>query len=142
MSKSIAFQSSLQEVDVNGKRTITINPTDEGFLEDLYGLLEDLEQIHKDNAVPDDAGIKEKFAASRKREQEQRAAVDAIFGEGFCADVFGTARLYSISDGLTLIENFLYAVLDYMDEDLKKQQAARSAKIAKYTAKYRKGRKH
>jgi len=137
----IKISTGLQEVAVNGKHTIMINPTDEGFLEDLYGLLETLEQIHTETATQEDASIREKFAASRKREKEQRAAVDALFGENFCFDVFGNVRLYSISDGLTLIERFLYAVLDYMDDDLKKQQAARSEKIKYYTAKYRKGRK-
>lgn len=137
----IKISTGLQEVAVNGKHTIMINPTDEGFLEDLYGLLETLEQIHTENQTDEAADIKAKFEASRKREKEQRAAVDALFGENFCSDVFGNARLYSISDGLTLIERFLYAVLDYMDDDLKKQQAARSEKIKYYTAKYRKGRK-
>ena len=64
--------------------------------------------------------------------------MDALLGEGFCADVFGSARLYSLAGGLTLIELLLYGILDYMDEDLKKQQAARSERIAFYTNKYKK----
>ena len=64
--------------------------------------------------------------------------MDALLGEGFCSDIFGSARLYSLAGGLTLIELLLYGILDYMDEDLKKQQAARSERIAFYTNKYKK----
>ena len=142
MANTIKLQTGLQEVDVNGKHTIFINPTDEGYLEDLYGLLERLEQIHKEHQTDEAADVKTKFEASRAREKEQRAAVDAMFGEGFCSDVFGSARLYSMSGGLTLIENLLYSVLDYMDDDLKRQQAARDERIAFYTAKYQKRKKH
>jgi len=140
MANTIKLSTGLQEVEINGKRTIMINPTDEGFLSDLYSLLERLEEIHKSHITDETADIKTRFEASKAREKEQREAVDALLGEGFCSDVFGSARLYSLSGGLTLIELLLYGILDFMDEDLKKQQAARSEKIAFYTNKYNKKR--
>lgn len=140
MANTIKLNTGLQEVTINGKRTIMINPSDEGFLSDLYSLLECLEEIHKSHITEETADIKTRFEASRAREKEQREAVDSLFGENFCADVFGHARLYSLSGGLTLIELLLYGILDYMDDDLKRQQAARNERIAFYTSKYNKKR--
>lgn len=138
----IKLETGLQEVDINGKRTVMINPTDEGYLQDLYGLLSKLEEIAKHTEPGEHTNLAERFEASRERDKMMREAVDGMFGEGFCQDVFGSTRLFALSGGLTLIEQLLYGVIDYMDEDIRKQQAARSEKIRYYTEKYRKrGRK-
>ena len=42
---------------------------------------------------------------------------------------------------MTVIENFLFGVLDMMDESVTENISKRDAKIRKYTEKYRKYRK-
>ena len=81
-----------------------------------------------------------KFDISRDEDRQMRSAVDSLFGNGFCEDVFKT-RLFAIADGMTVIENFLFGVLDMMDESVTENISKRDAKIRKYTEKYRKYRK-
>lgn len=140
---TLTIDSGLVEVDINGVRAIKFNPSDAGFAEDLYGLASKLQKImeEKDAAfkAADDAAAH--FDISRAEDREMRAAVDAFFGEGFCADVFPGVRMRALSEGLTVIENFLYALLDKMDEDITANFAKRDARIRKYTEKYSKYKK-
>lgn len=129
-------------VDENGVdtgRCVIFNPSDAGFAEDLYGLVSKISGIHekavkKQNAATDPAM---RFDINRAEDAEMRAAVDALFGDGFCADVFRT-RLFAMAGGLTVAENFLYALIDKMDASINENMAKRDSKIRKYTDKYKK----
>lgn len=134
----INFSTGVVEMSVNGKRTIKFNPADVGFIETLYSLMAKVEEIetdsHKKREKSDDpAKVFDYFRSSDKR---MRDAVDAVFGEGFCADVFDGVRLVALADGMTALENFVFAVLDQMDESVRTNLEQRDAKIAKYTSKY------
>ena len=137
---NIKFETGLVEMSVNDVRTIQFNPSDVGFAQDLYGLASKLGNIQKEKAAEFEA-VKDDTAAyfdiSKAEDQEMRRAVDDFFGEGFCAAVFPGIRLYAMADGLTVIENFLYAVMDKMDDDITANMAKRNERIAKYTAKYK-----
>lgn len=136
----MTVDSGLVEVDINGVRKIKFNPSDTGFAEDLYGLTSKLDKIGKEKDMEYEASddIAARFDISRAKDMEMRAAVDDFFGEGFCADVFLGVRLVALADGLTVIEDFLYGLLDKMDEDITANIAKRDARIKKYTDKYRK----
>ena len=129
-------------VDENGVdtgRCVIFNPADAGFAEDLYGLVSKISDIHekavkKQNATTDPAM---RFDINRAEDAEMRAAVDALFGDGFCADVFRT-RLFAMAGGLTVAENFLYALIDKMDASITENMAKRDSKIRKYIDKYKK----
>lgn len=124
-------------------RSIDLNPSDQGFAEDLYGLVSKIEQIHVENRAlleaEQDAAAR--FDICRSEDREMRAAVDGLFGENFCRDVFGTVRLFALANGLTVIENLLLALLDEMDESITANIAKRDERIQKYTQKYNKHRK-
>ena len=141
--KELNFETGLVEMAVNGGRTVRFNPADIGFLETVYGLLAKLETIEKEmekkRAKTDD--LAKLFDHSRNGDKRMREAVDSIFGEGFCADVFPGVRLMAMADGLTVLENFLFAIVDEMDESVRVNLAQRNDRIAKYTAKYQ-GRKN
>lgn len=129
-------------VDENGVdtgRSVDFNPADQGFAEDLYGLVSKIEKIHKEKAKEseqqEDPALR--FDISRAEDKEMRAAVDSLFGEGFSKDVFRT-RLFALVNGMTAVENFLFALLDEMDESITENMAARDARIKKYTDKYSK----
>ena len=140
---TMTIDSGLVEIEVNGARTIKFNPSDQGFAEELYILAAKLADIQKEKAeafkATQDAAAH--FDISRAEDREMRAAVDSFFGDGFCGEVFPGVRLFALSEGLTLIENFLYALLDKMDEDITANMAKRNARIAKYTSKYSKYQK-
>lgn len=135
----ITFSTGVVEMSVNGGRTIRFNPTDVGFMDTLYGLIAKVDDIEKENQKKrdksdDPAKIFDYFRSSDKR---MREAVDAVFGGGFCDDVFDGVRLVAMANGLTVLENFIFAVIDHMDESVKSNMEARNAKIEKYTAKYK-----
>lgn len=128
--------------DAETGRFLDFNPSDQGFAEDLYCLIGKISKIHEEKkkeyeAITDPAS---RFDISREEDRQMRSAVDSLLGEGFCADVFKT-RLFAVADGMTVIENFLFAVLDMMDESITENMAKRDARIKKYTEKYRKYRK-
>lgn len=134
----INFSTGVIEMPVNGKRTIKFNPADVGFLETIYSLMAKVDGIEteskkKREKTDDPAKVFDYFRSSDKR---MREAVDAVFGEKFCDDVFDGVRLVALSDGLTVLENFIFAVIDQMDESVRSNMDARSAKIEKYIAKY------
>ena len=133
-------------VDENGNdtgRSVDFSPTDQGFAEDLYSLTSKIDKIHeaklKEYEQAED--VTARFDISRAEDKEMREAVDALFGEGFCADVF-KVRLFALVDGLTVVESFLLSLLDEMDESITASIAARGAQIKKcterYTSKYHK----
>lgn len=134
----IVFSTGVVEMSVNGGRTIKFNPSDVGFAEVLFSLVSKIEDIdkkrqEKTEKCTDNAKAFDYYRASDK---QMREAVDAVFGENFCADVFDNVRLIALADGLTVIENFIFAVLDQMDEDIAANVEKRNARIAKYTEKY------
>lgn len=124
-------------------RTVDFNPADQGFAELLYGLISKLANIH-DGKKPEYEAEKDlikRFETIVAEDAEMRQAVDSVFGDGFCKDVF-KVRLFAMADGLTVIENFLYAMLDEMDEAVTENLAKRDARIKKYTEKYSKYKKY
>lgn len=136
----IRFSTGVVEIPVNGGRAIRFNPVDVGFLDTLYGLLAKVDMIDKETAKKREKteDLSKVFDYMRASDKRMREAVDAVFGEGFSDDVFNGVRLVAQADGLSVLENFVFAVLDQMDESVTENMAKRSERIAKYTAKYEK----
>ena len=136
--KELRFETGLAEMTVNGGRVIRFNPSDVGFMDPLYTLLGKIEAIeaeaNKKQAKTDELG--RLFDLSRSSDRRMRDAVDSVFGEGFCDDVFSGVRLTALADGLSVLENFVFAIMDEMDESVRNNLAKREGRIAKYTAKY------
>lgn len=139
ISSGIKSLPVVTDTGVDTGRTVNFNPADQGFAEELYGLVSKLIQIHNAKAKESEAAADAvaRFDISRKEDAEMRVAVDSLFGEGFCQDVFKT-RLFAVVDGMTVVEDFLYGLLDEMDESITENMAKRDARIKKYTAKYEK----
>lgn len=141
--EQLNFSTGVVEMAVNGGRVIRFNPADIGFLETLYALIGKIDTIDSDTAKKKDKteDPAKLFDYSRAADKRMRETVDAVFGDGFCADVFQELRLTAMADGLSIIENFLFAVVDRMDESVRDNMAKREGRIAKYTAKYEKYKK-
>lgn len=134
------FALGVRDFKVNGGRSISFNPSDEGFLELLYGLLAKLDDLVKERdekAKKAGENWSKRFEYSRSCDERMRRAVDEVFGEGFSAQVFGAVRLTAAADGLSVVENLIWAVVEQMDEDLKANLARRSERVRYYTEKYR-----
>ena len=139
----ITFSTGVVEMPVNGGRTIRFNPADIGFADTLYSMLAKVDAIdaetRKKREKTDD--LAKVFDYMRASDKQMRKAVDDVFGEGFCDDVFQGVRLTALSDGLSVLENFVFAVMDQIDESVTDNLAKREGRIAKYTAKYQKYKK-
>lgn len=123
-------------------RVVTFNPADQEFAETLYALVHKIGQIHSQKNIQREAetDILKKFEINRAEDREMREAVDLVFDEGFADAVFQT-RLFALSDdGLTVVESFLFSLLDEMDAAITAKMAKRDENIRKYTDKYRKYR--
>lgn len=137
--ENLEFSTGLVEMSVNGGRTVRFNPSDLGFVETLYNLIAKVDAIQadfsqkKDKITDDPARF---FDLSRQSDKRMREAVDAVFGDGFCGEVFSGIRLTAMADGLTVLENFVFALIDRMDDSVKENMAKRKGRIEKYTAKY------
>lgn len=120
-------------------RTIDFNPADNGFAESIYCLVSKLSAIHeeKEKEYKAEETPEARFDIRRAEDMEMREAVDALFGDGFSRDVFKT-RLFALVDGVTVIEDFLFGVLDKMDEAITQNLSKREQRIRKYTDKYSK----
>lgn len=127
---------------VDTGRSVDFNPTDQGFAEDLYGLVTKISQIHDESNEKQEIAKKSNditamFDIRRKEDTEIREAFDSMFGNGFCNDVF-RCRMFAMVDGMTVAENFCYSLLDEMDASITDNIAARDARIKRYTEKYSK----
>lgn len=121
-------------------RVVIFNAADQEFAENLYALVHKIGKIHsqKNNQREAEADILKKFEINRAEDREMREAVDLIFGDGFADAVFQT-RLFAMSDdGLTVVESFLFSLLDEMDATITAKMSRRDANIRKYTDKYKK----
>lgn len=143
--KNVELTSGIQRLPVivdgqDSGRIVAFNPADQEFAEMLYALVHRIGEIHKDKNQlrSEETDVLKKFEINREEDQQMRCAVDEVFGEGFCGDVFQT-RLFALSEeGLTVVESFLFSLLDQMDEGITAKMAKRDANIRKYTDKYRK----
>ena len=147
-NKQFVLSSGLRHIPVimDGEETgryVDFNPSSQEFAEDLYALVSRVSKIHemKEEARKAETDILKKFDINRAEDKEMRAAVDAVFGDGFCGDVF-KVRLFAVCDGLTIIENFLFSVMDEMDAAIMDNITKRDAIIRKYTDKYSKYKKY
>lgn len=142
--ETVELSSGLRRLPVivdgmDSGRAVIFNPADQEFAETLYALVHRIGEIHKEKNAKREAesDIFKRFEINRAEDQEMRKAVDLVFGDGFCADVF-YVRLFALADdGLTVVENFLFSLLDEMDVAITDKMGKRDAKIRKYTDKYR-----
>lgn len=135
----ITFSTGVVEVAVNGGRKIKFNPSDIGFFDTLCSMMAKVEKL-EDEGSAKRAALKDAdkiFDNFRKYDEKEREAVDSVFGEGFCEDVFDGVRLSAMADGLSVLENFVFAVFDLMSNDIIENVNKRDARIAKYVDKYK-----
>lgn len=137
--KEIKIATGLEEYRLNDKCTVSFNPSDPAFAERLYSGLENLQkkQEQKENDV-EKMSPRETFDYVEKLNAEMRETIDGIFNAPVCDNVFGDMSLYAFADGAPLWYNLLAAILDVLDESLKREKMFHSDRLSKYTKKYQK----
>ncbi len=129
------FDTGLQEYKFNGKCIVRFNPADPAFADRIYTAFDKLKGKQGDK---DTSGMsaREVFDYLRALDEEMRETIDSVFEQPVCAELFGSMSVYASAGGTPLWMNFMLAVIDELDEGVKREKAFHSEKLAKYTKKY------
>ena len=140
--KELSFSDGLEEYSLNGRVTVRFNPTDASFLEKLTALFSTLDALQEEVSglqatIPedDDSAV---LALARDLDGRMRALLDDFFGEPVCEALFGSMNLFASAGGLPVWANLLLALSEEVEGAMQGELTAREARIAKYTAKYKK----
>lgn len=136
----IRFDTGLSTYDINGAVTVSFNPTDTNFVERLFETFDQLDKLQQDQEkdAGTDSPMAEFFQRGRQRDQEMRGIIDNTFGAPVCEALFGPMNLYALADGLPVWCNLVLSVMEEVDGGLNREQKRTNARLAKYTAKYKK----
>ena len=132
------FDTGVKTYDLNGVCQISINPTDTLLTSRLLSLVDRLDEKREQYALDiENAEIKDIFDIANKFEASVRAEIDAAIGAPVCDAVFGNMSVMSMANGLPVFCNLVFAILDEIDAGWASETAKTSARIAKYTDKYK-----
>lgn len=138
--KELNFETGLVEFDINGKTTVSFNPTDSNFIERLYATFEELDRKQEQYKADIEkmADKRKVFDYARERDEEMRGMIDDVFGAPVSDALFGGMNVYAVAGGLPVWCNLMLAVMDEVDSTFAREQKATNPRLTKYTAKYKK----
>ena len=137
MMNTLNFSTGVKTFSVNGGAVeISYNPTDPIFVEQVYDTFVGLADKYEAGKGQKFADNKAFFEYARARDKEVHEAVDALFGDGVAAGLFGGVSSYAMADGLPLWCNFLLAIIDTIPAELSVQIKASKPRVEKYLQKY------
>ena len=79
---------------------------------------------------------RETFDYLKRLDREMRDTIDGVFGQPVCEPLFGSMSVYASAGGTPVWMNLMLAIIDELDEGVKREKAFHSEKLAKYTKKY------
>ena len=135
------FDLGIKEYTVkgaNGNIVIRFCPTDANFARRAYETFNILEKKHKERAehINGNTSNEDAFEFTAKIDAEMRDAIDELFGCPICGGIFGTINLYASAGGSPIWLNFMNAVIDQFDDEIKRERFLAGEKAKKYTNKY------
>lgn len=137
--KNINTGAKVEEYNIDGKIVLRFNPADATFVKNFNAAFKALAGAQSELAeaatTVDDEAF---FDASAATNTKLRGILNDLFGEDICTPIWGTADLTALSDGLPLWFNFMMALIDEIDADMKSVKDVRSARLDAYLAKYQK----
>lgn len=138
-SKAIQIDLGIKSYRLNDAIEICFNPTDAAFVEKLYSTFEELDAKQEEyKAEANKIDLREVFKLSKKRDAEMREMIDAALGDGVSDALFPGINVYALSNGLPLWANLLLAIIDEIDATMVQEQNLTSARVRKYSEKYKK----
>ena len=137
--KQLQFSTGLEEYSLNGRVTVRFNPTDASFLEQLAELFSRLDALQEEvSALQESTPEEEVFPLAKSLDSRMRDLLDGFFGQPVCEPLFGSMNLFASAGGLPVWANLLLALTEEVESAMQGELSAREARIAKYTAKYKK----
>ena len=137
--KQLQFSDGLEEYRLNGRVTVRFNPTDASFLERLAELFSRLDALQEEvSALQESTPEEEVFPLAKSLDGRMRDLLDGFFGTPVCEPLFGSMNRFASAGGLPVWANLLLALTEEVEAAMQGELTAREARIAKYTAKYKK----
>ena len=137
--KQLQFSDGLEEYRLNDRVTVRFNPTDASFLERLAELFSRLDALQEEvSALQESTPEEEVFPLAKSLDARMRDLLDGFFGTPVCEALFGSMNLFASAGGLPVWANLLLALQEEVESAMQGELSAREARIAKYTAKYKK----
>lgn len=136
----ISFDSGIVNYEINGKATVSFNPTDTAFVERLFKTFDTLDQKQEAykaevESAKDNRRI---FEIAHTRDLEMRGMIDEALESPVCDALFGSMNVYAMADGLPVWCNLMLSIIDEIDTSFAAEQKKTNPRIAKYAAKYQK----
>lgn len=137
--KNINTGAKVEEYNIDGKIVLRFNPADATFVKNFNAAFKALAEAQSELAeAAKNADDEAFFEASAATNTKLRGILNDLFGDDICTPIWGTADLTALSDGLPLWFNFMMALIDEIDADMKNVKDVRSARLDAYLAKYQK----
>lgn len=139
MAKTLSFDTGVKEYEINGAATVRFNPTDSEFVDRLYRTFTDLDarqdefRAHVAEVEGDGAAL---FAYARERDQEMRASIDALLGDGVADALFPDMNCYAMADGLPVWINLMFAIAEEIEGAYAAEQKRTDPRMRSYNKKY------
>ena len=127
----LKIDSGVKEYNLNDAVVVAFNPTDPAFASKLYKAFEILDGL-QNATVPEEKA----FEWFEERDAEMRDTLNGVFGKDVCNPLFGSMNVYALSGGMPLWANLLFAIIDEMDDSVKKEQKMSKERVDRYTKKY------
>ena len=141
MAEKLTFETGIKEFDINGKATVSFNPTDAAFVERVYDALTGLEQKQDQfqAEVKEIDGDEDRlFAYSKERDEEMRGIIDGLLGEGVSAKLFGNMNCYALGEGIPIWMNLMFAITETIQKAFTSEQKKSDPRLKKLSGKYNK----
>lgn len=129
MAKLITVETGVKDYEINGYQA-RFNPTDESFIARVEKAFDSLDGLQDELKNAGD------FSAFVGLDGKMRVTIDEVLGEGAADAIFPGVNCYSLSNGLPLWLNLMYAIVDEISEACESEFGKTDERMKHYNDKY------
>ena len=129
MANIITLDTGVKEYEINGY-AVHFNPTDET----LIALVE--KAVESSDGMQGELKDAEDFGAFVGLDAKMRTTIDGVLGEGAADSIFPGVNVYSLSNGLPLWLNLMYAIVDEISDACEAEFGKADERMKHYNEKY------
>ena len=139
----ISFDIVVKTYSIGGV-AVSFNPTDPAVLKRIYNAANGLQKIQDEYEAKAPAAredIDAWLALAESTDKAMRAEIDNAFETPVADACFGDVNCFSLSGGLPVWANLLFAVIDTLEKEAAAQKKLTNPRLEKYLKKYDKPKK-
>lgn len=135
--ENLNIDLGIKEFSINDKCVLCFNPADPAFADRIYTAFDTLKKKQDGKSADlENLPTEKAFEYLRQLNTEMRETINGVFEDDVCTPLFGRMSVYASAGGSPLWMNLMMAVIDKLDEGVKREKAFHSEKLSKYTKKY------